>query len=247
MENISHRDSTFLSGLQKQNEAEKAFWNEGKAMLFGIPVKMDASFRDNLNRNQFSGFFGLLHSRLRDAESILKIFPGLSIHLVKEKRVVARVADEEPVFMPVEFLYEQKNRVLFATLKAVPSEGVFAHELGHHIHGYFLEEDWARVLSSSNWKIEEDDVSRSATLDDIKKLIASDNEVDDLDGKNIIKWAYEKNGSRGKKYRHSNPQEMIAEVFADNYESILQKISKEKLSGEIDRRKIIDIILQNLE
>lgn len=236
----------FQKILAGQEQHGEELWKTNFTEYNGIPIRVSEDFKNIYNhkntKNQFVGLSCMLFSCIDQAKPILNIFPCLQI-VLENKTCEYEVNGMHGALMPA-FLYETGSHTLFMTSKGIPYEGIFTHELGHHIHGFFTRENHLKFLEDQEWKIEEGSRQRDATPEDIRKLMNDD--VIQEGGK-ITAWTLRSiEGKSGTRYRHSSPCEMIAETVADNQKELYALIDREKLLDAKGQRAVIDFILSHL-
>lgn len=222
----------------------KELWGKGKIIYQRVPITLTDSFRREVEANSGLARVRLLFLHLDHAQPLLKLFPNLKVvfeDTTGQIRLHDFVYDSTPAFV-----YCSNTRTLSVSPKATLEEGVFSHELGHHVVAFFQTSDWLTMLASRSWKINEKGRCRDAVIDDLKTL----EELQNTEGVSIDEipdWAYmSPSGERGKRYRHSSPFEMVAEVFADHDDEILSLIRENRLKGKEGRRTVTRYILGKL-
>lgn len=232
----------FLKLRANQEQVRNNLLKENATSFEGVEITVSSDFRELLEKGVLEAKIDLLLIRLHESKPLLKIFPDLNV-LFEEKTVDSEIFSRRVTSVP-EFLYENNSHTLIATSRAIPAEGVFTHELGHHIHSYFTPEQQLALLNKQNWKIKDGHEERDATFDDLLKQMNAEPIHGDS---SFIGWGItDSQGNRGKRYRHSNPCEMVAEVVAENREDIFRYISENNLNDQTGQKQVIDFIIQKL-
>lgn len=232
------------SSFEKHEKLAKELWERGNIDYQHVPITLTDSFRETVEINRGLAKVELLFLYLDSTQSLLKIFPYLKV-VLEDRTVQMRLYDYIRESKP-EFLYLSKINTLLMTSKATPAEDNFGHELGHHVASFFSEEDWLTLLASQPWKINEEGRYREASIDDLRTLEELHN-AESVSVDEIPDWVYETpSGEKGKRYRHSNPLEMVAEVFADHYDEVLSLIRENRFEGKEGRRTVIKYLLGKL-
>lgn len=230
----------------KQEETSEKLWETGETVYLETPMTLpDLSRTLYPNSNIFKAKTRLLLEVLYQARQLLEIFPGLNVSFQNRPVRVGFFGFEEREVIP-EYLYHafSKGRFLYVSSKAIIGEGVIAHELGHHTHTYFTEANHSSFLERQPWSVVEEGVQRAATLIDLMELTALDDTPDNDNFDSSTHWLlYNQCGEKGKRYRHSNPNEMVAEVFADNFEKMLSAARNLKSTDSRKQQVVINRLL----
>lgn len=236
----------FIREMRLQEGLVRNLWNEGNTSYQGVQIEVGESARSQYDEKSFNPRGMLVLVALKRFSPILELFPSLKVKF-QDKAIQTSYFDQNPIDTVPAFLYIERGRELYITSKATIATGVFCHELGHHIQTYFSREDNKAFLNSQGWQVAENDKARQATVDDLEDFIeAGDNGNDTWLTRK--KWVLPQEGDHSnRRYRHSSPCEMVAEVVADHEDEIMDLIKFGGLNSSDHQRVVIDYLLGKLE
>lgn len=224
-------------------------WQTGGIVFNGIDINLPVtSVRDQPGILRYRKMTTFLLYELQYTTPVLNTFPDLHVSL-QARVMTARMWNGKLKNLAVDFSYRKRDCTVFLNHQADLTEEVFAHELGHHVNGYFSEQDWLDFLDKQKWRIQkkENHEMRLASLEDIQLLSQQEdptkppedewilfNPVYDEDARDWVK---------GREYRHTNPNEMVAVIFAENYRKILEYVNRSNGTNQRRQRKAIRYLI----
>lgn len=216
----------FKARITYEQQLGQQLWETGFVVYQGVPLSISEGYRQTTTSLRFSSEANMMLANIHRFSPLIRLFPGLNANF-NNKTCEISFGPNVRIVLP-EFIYTYRTKTLDVTEKASHAEGVFAHELGHHVHGYFTDSNHRTFLQRQRWSIREGQTLRTATLDDLRELI----DKDDEDGFGMDWVLIGLEGKEGNRYRHSNPLEMVAEVFADQSYDLLSFALRERPSQE---------------
>jgi hypothetical protein len=242
--NLSDKMLRIQAELTYTRSLARVLWITNQSIFNTVPVQIHSSYKEEWYKrqkifSQFEATCGLVYRLVNEAAPLLPLFPGLHITFEEKETQVEFCGN---VFNVVnDMLYDSKTKSIIIPNKSYIGTDDFFHEFGHHVHEFFTPGDNQTILTQQNWMVEENGILQPATLEDL----ALQNSAEDFFVDKVPCWKFfYKNDEPGKLYRHSNPNEMVAETFTDNYENILNLVTN---SPNINRADIISLLVSKCQ
>ncbi|MBI2599522.1 hypothetical protein HYW43_01215 [Candidatus Daviesbacteria bacterium] len=219
-------------------------WRNGKTNYNGVDITLPITPVDSPRGiSRYRTMAAFLLDEMGKAVPILNTFPDLQVTL--QARTMLNVFSQKVI---VDFSYRHSDCNVFLNHQAELTEDIFAHELGHHVNGFFCEQDWADFLGKQKWFIRgREDYQKRVTSPEEMLLLSED---DDPTKPPEIEWilinpVYDKYEGwvKGMERRHGSPYEMVAETFAVNYREILEYTRKFKGTDQQRQRAVIKSLI----
>lgn len=188
---------------------------------------------------------------LQQATPLLTAFPDLHICL-QARAMVARIFNLSLLTIAVDFSYRQRDHTMFLNHQGNFTGTVFGHELGHHVNSYFSEQDWLALLGIQKWLISKREIgeTRIAPLEDLAILRQEDDPTKPPEHEwTLFNPVYDEDAHdwvEGREYAHTNPEEMVAEIFVKNYKSILEYARSFRGTDQQRQRGTIKYLLSKI-
>ena len=238
--------STFQMGLKDQKRHVETLLLTNSCIYKDIPITLTDAYRTSKTPAQLEAASSLLLGIIEERAPLLEFFPGLKVAFENKPVVVEFNGKRDTVLPDMSYSFP----TISISERSQIADSVFDHEGGHHIHTAFTDADNEELLRKHEWNIiEQDGTIRLATRTDLLAIMGDGTDDDQTitgseNERYSPKWEYiHPGGVKRKGYRYSNPKEMVAEVVADNMETMLQLIKGEKMNGQ---RQIIEYILEKL-